>query len=144
MKQNTYKRKPQSPSPLTDSLSPQSAVLGPSLLNFRDYQRRAFENKTSGIEVWLWARQVGKSFCLAAWAVDRLLSRPGRLVTVLSNSKVNGMELNRRCAEICEKLGQAYEQVDLSPDNRFETMNAETRIFVNGQIGITLPDLADA
>src|SRR5258706_15142869 len=86
---------------------------GSSLLDFRSYQRRAFDNKSSGIEVWLWGRQTGKSFTLAAWAVDRLLTRPGRLVTVLSNSKVNGMELNVHCAKVCEKLGQAFEQEDL-------------------------------
>lgn len=108
---------------------------GPALLRFRPYQRAAFENRTNGIEVWLWGRQTGKSFTLAAWAVDRLIVSPGRTVTMLSNSKFNGTELNRRCAEVCAMMGQAFEQVDLSVDNRFETMRAETRITIDGKTG---------
>src|SRR5687767_2960901 len=116
--------------------SGKSVVGNPSrLLKFRPYQLEAFQNKTSGIEVWLWARQTGKSFTLAAWAVDRLISNPGRTVTILSNSKLNGIELNRKCAEICQLLGQAFEQLDLSPDNRFESFNTETRIPIAGKIG---------
>ena len=106
-----------------------------SLLKFRPYQLEAFQDKTSGILILLWARQTGKSFTLAAWAVDRLISNPGRTVTVLSNSKVNGVELNRKCAEICELLGHAFEQLDLSPDNRFESFNTETRIPIGGKVG---------
>jgi phage FluMu gp28-like protein len=121
------------PEPALDSVACPNT--GPSLLQFRKYQREAFDNNSNGIEVWLWARQTGKSFTLAAWAVDRLLSRPGRLVTVLSNSKVNGMELNLRCAEVCRLMGHAFEQEDLSPDNRYETMNCETRIYVQGRVG---------
>jgi phage FluMu gp28-like protein len=134
MKKHSYKRnkhqKPSPPNSVPSVVNPEAP-----LLDLRPYQRRAFENKTNGIEVWLWGRQTGKSFTLAAWAVDRLLTRPGRLVTVLSNSKVNGMELNRHCARVCEKLGQAFEQEDLSLDKRFETMNCETRIRVAGKVG---------
>ena len=104
----------------------------------RGYEREALENHTHGIEVWLWGRQTGKSFTLAAWAVDRLLRNPGRLVTILSNSRANGMELNLKCAEICQRLQQVFEQEDLSGDRakgRFETMNYETRVTVNGRTG---------
>jgi len=104
-------------------------------IQFRPYQKSAFCNRTNGIEVWLWGRQTGKSFTLAAWAVDRLLTRPGRLVTILSNSRINGMELNAKCAQICDQLKKAYEQEDLSPDTTFDHMNMETRITVNGQKG---------
>jgi phage FluMu gp28-like protein len=45
------------------------------------------------------------------------------------------MELNRHCADVCAKLGQAFEQEDLSPDKRYETMNCETRISVAGKVG---------
>jgi phage FluMu gp28-like protein len=141
MKKHTYRRYKHQKHP---SVSPNAGPTQPDnlkpdnlkpLLDLRPYQRRAFENKTNGIEVWLWGRQTGKSYTLAAWAVDRLLTRPGRLVTVLSNSKVNGMELNRHCADVCAKLGQAFEQEDLSPDKRYETMNCETRIRVAGKVG---------
>ena len=57
--------------------------------SFRPYQLEAFANRTHGIEVWNWGRQTGKSFTLAAWALDRLLTKPGRLVTILSNSRAN-------------------------------------------------------
>src|ERR1051325_10488237 len=142
MKKHTYRRnkhqkQSSSQSDSVNAASPVSSVSPPdaSLLEFRPYQRRAFENKTSGMEIWLWGRQTGKSYTLAAWAVDRLLTRPGRLVTVLSNSKVNGIEFNLRCAEICHKLALAFEQEDLSPDRRYETMNCETRIRVAGKVG---------
>jgi phage FluMu gp28-like protein len=113
--------------------SPPSAVS--PLINFRPYQREAFLDTTTGIEVWLWGRQTGKSFTLAAWSVNRLIQFPGRTVTILSNSKANGMELNRQCAEICRLLGQAFEQVDLSTDDRFENLNCETRVRINGRVG---------
>ena len=61
--------------------------MGEPIIRFREYQRPVFEDNETGILVLHWSRQIGKSFTLAAWAVDRLLTRPGRLVTVLSNSK---------------------------------------------------------
>jgi hypothetical protein len=105
------------------------------LIQFRPYQYEPFLNRSNGIEVWCWSRQIGKSYTLAAWAVDRLLTRPGRLVTILSNSQANGQELNLKVAEVCQKLGQAYEQLDLSEDANFESMKLETHITVNGQKG---------
>src|ERR1051325_9263964 len=96
-------------------------------LDLRPYQQDPFHNRETGIEIWLWGRQTGKSYTLAAWAVDRLLSRPGRLVTILSNSRDNGAELNRKCADICQRMATAYEQSDLSLDLRYENMNFETR-----------------
>ncbi len=105
------------------------------LINFRPYQREIFLDRASGVSLMIWGRQIGKSFTLAAWAVDRLLTRPGRLVTILSNSRDNGQELNRKCREVCEKLGAAYEQQDLSPDVTYENMNMETRITVRGKTG---------
>jgi hypothetical protein len=140
MKKHSYKRTKQSKHSASRSVASvlsMNSVLNPdsSVLEFRPYQRRAFENKTSGIEVWLWGRQTGKSYTLAAWAVDRLLTRPGFLVTVLSNSKTNGMEFNVQVAKVCEKLGQAFKSADLSPDKRYETMNCEIRIRVQGKVG---------
>jgi phage FluMu gp28-like protein len=123
-------------------------------LALRSYQRAAFENRTNGIECWLWGRQTGKSFTLAAWAIDRLVTRPGRLVTILSNSLVNGAELNHKCAEIARLYEQAFSlnpnlnltpnllpgadsptfiEQNFSPDLRFECMNYEIR-FINGDI----------
>ena len=104
-------------------------------LDLGPYQTKAYGNRSAGVEVWLWGRQTGKSYTLAAWAVDRLMTRPGRLVTVLSNSRINGMELNAKCAQVCDQIQQAYEQVDLSPDATFENMNMETRIRFRGKVG---------
>jgi phage FluMu gp28-like protein len=101
----------------------------------RPYQQAAFDNRTNGVEVWLWGRQTGKSYTLAAWAVDRLITRPGRLVTILSNSLNNGAELNAKCAEIARLYQQSFEQADLSPQPKFECMNYETRITVAGKTG---------
>jgi hypothetical protein len=56
-------------------------------IHFRPYQIPIFQDNTTGVSILHWARQIGKSYVLAAWSVDRLLSRPGGLVTVLSNSR---------------------------------------------------------
>jgi phage FluMu gp28-like protein len=124
-------------------------------LFLRPYQRDAFENRTHGIECWLWGRQTGKSFTLAAWAVDRLLTRPGRLVTILSNSLSNGAELNQKCAEIarlyekalCHRLTPTpnpnftlnpnpltFEQDTPTPNIRFECMSYEIRVRIGGAV----------
>lgn len=105
------------------------------LIQFRPYQIPVFNDRETGILVLPWSRQIGKSFVLAAWAVDRLLTRPGRLVVILSNSRDNGQELNMKVADICEQLGAAFVQEDLSPDVTYENMNMETRITVGGKTG---------
>lgn len=77
----------------------------PTPINFRPFQLPVFTDRESGVLVLHWSRQIGKSYVLAAWAVDRLLTRPGRLVTVLSNSRDNGAEFVQKCAEICRLFG---------------------------------------
>ena len=84
------------------------------VIQFREYQRPVFLDNETGVLVLHWSRQIGKSFTLAAWAVDRLLTRPGRLVTVLSNSKDNGAEFALKCREVLNLLGVAKEAVGLS------------------------------
>lgn len=114
------------------------------IILFRDYQKAIFLDRTTGLVVIHWSRQIGKSFTLAAWAVDRLLTMPaGHLVTVLSNSKDNGAEFAIKAAEVCRKLDQAFEMVDgdqgLIDENKFresgvdyEAMRFEIRITING------------
>lgn len=115
------------------------------LVRFRKYQERVFWDHTTKTLIIHWSRQVGKSYTLAAWAVDRLLRKPGRLVTVLSNSRANGLEFVLKCQEVCRKLGQALEmehnhaeldkRTDLSEDMKYDMMRGEIRITVDGQIG---------
>lgn len=117
----------------------------PGLVTFRKYQERVFWDHTTKTLIIHWSRQIGKSYTLAGWAVDRLLRYPGRLVTVLSNSRANGAEFVIKCQEVCRKLGQALEldsnqaqldgRVDLSEDMKFDMMRHEVRITVNGQTG---------
>ncbi len=105
-------------------------------VRLRSYQRAVFEDHTSGIVVLHWSRQIGKSFVLAAWAVIRLLSRPGRLVTVLSNSRENGAEFLTKCAEICALNGTRFDTVVRShPKLEFEDMRMELRIRYRGKVG---------
>src|SRR6476469_6016101 len=104
-------------------------------ITFRPYQKDAFENRTHGLECWCWGRQTGKSFTLAAWAVDRLITRPGRLVTILSNSLSNGAELNRKCAEIARYYTRLFQHADLSSAPEFDCMNYETRLQVGDKTG---------
>lgn len=105
-----------------------------SILSFRPYQQDVFNDRESGVEVLCWSRQIGKSFVLAAWAVDRLLTRPGRLVTVLSNSKDNGSEFALKCAEVCRALGVAMESADYS-GIEYDDMRFEISITVKGKKG---------
>lgn len=105
-----------------------------SIIKFRPYQLEVFDDRESGVQVLCWSRQIGKSFVLAAWAVDRLLTRPGRLVTVLSNSKDNGSEFALKCAEVCRELGVAMESVDYS-GIEYADMRFEISITVKGRKG---------
>ncbi len=102
---------------------------------FRPYQWPVFHDRSSGIMILHWSRQIGKSFTLAAWAVDRLLTRPGRLVTVLSNSRDNGAEFVAKCAEVCRLNGTEFESVDKSRGVQFQNMRMEVRIRANGRTG---------
>ena len=43
-------------------------------IKFRAYQKPIFLDRTSGILILHWSRQIGKSFTLASWSGDRLLT----------------------------------------------------------------------
>jgi len=114
------------------------------LISFRGYQKPVFWDHTTKTLILHWARQIGKSYTLAGWAVDRLLRYPGRLVTVLSNSRDNGAEFVIKAREICQKLGQAIEtesnqdeldRANLAEDVKYSLMQFEIRIAVNGKVG---------
>jgi len=116
-----------------------------ALVNYRKYQQRVFWDDQTKTVIVHWSRQIGKSYTLAGWAVKRLLTRPGRLVTVLSNSRDNGAEFVMKCQEICRKLGQAIEiesnkeeldaRTDLAEDVKYELMRFEVRITVDDGSG---------
>lgn len=129
------------------------------LIKFRSYQQPVFSDRATGILILHWSRQIGKSFTLAAWAVDRLLSQLVHnntwLITVLSNSRDNGAEFVLKCHEVCRQLGIAqinlaeeqalkvqeigdaavYVEDDQSPDLTYENMRMEVRLNLNGKIG---------
>ncbi len=102
---------------------------------FRGYQQAIFQDETSGILILHWSRQIGKSHVLAAWAVQRLLRHPGRLVLVLSNSRDNGAEFVQKCADLTLRMGALPEMEDLSPDLSYRNMRMEVRITVEGKVG---------
>jgi phage FluMu gp28-like protein len=116
------------------------------LVQFRPYQEIVFKDRSTGVVVLHWSRQIGKSFTLAAWAVDRLITRPGRLVTVLSNSRDNGGEFAKKAADLMVLLGYAEAQygeekagtssmADLSEDDwRVENMRFEVRLTLKDPI----------
>ena len=107
----------------------------PPLVPFRNYQQPVFWDHTTKTVILHWSRQIGKSYTLAGWAVDRLLRYPGRLVTVLSNSRDNGAEFVLKCQEVCQKLGQAIEVEDLSKDISYDEMRFEIKITIAGKTG---------
>lgn len=111
-----------------------AAVVLAAAIQFRAYQEPVFTDRSSGIKILFWSRQIGKSFTMACWIVDRMLTRPGRLITVLSNSRDNGAELNQKIREVCEKLGEVIEQDDNSVDLKYENMAFESRIKVAGKV----------
>jgi len=127
-----------------------------ALVKFRKYQHPVFLDRKSGILVLHWSRQIGKSYTLAAWAVDRLLAQLQRynswLITVLSNSKDNGAEFVIKCQDICNQLGMVMEKTrkadiigdaavydcsDNSPDLTYDNMRMEVRITVRADDGTT-------
>jgi phage FluMu gp28-like protein len=105
-----------------------------ALVQLRLFQQPVFWSQ-AGLLALHWSRQIGKSYVLAAWAVYRLLTRPGRLVTVLSNSRDNGAEFIRKCSEICQLLNVAFEKEDLSAGDLIENMRIECRIKVDRKWG---------
>lgn len=135
---------PLSPAQASEALDP--------IIKFRAYQLPVFLDRTTGILVLHWSRQIGKSYTLAAWAVDRLLTRPGRLVTVLSNSRDNGAEFLQKCTEVCRSMNLAERKAseeaqavgdanvfvaeDQSPDLSYEAMRMECRVTVRDAQGI--------
>lgn len=125
---------------------PTSKADAPGLVLFRKYQEPVFWDHTTKTQLIHWSRQIGKSYTLAAWAVERLLRFPGRLVTVLSNSRDNGGEFVIKVEEICRQMGAVIESIesnqdelntrsDLSEDLKFEAMRFEVRITVKGRTG---------
>ena len=105
------------------------------LVSFRRYQQPAFWDHSTKTIIEHWSRQIGKSYTYAAWAVDRLLRHPGRLVTVLSNSRDNGAEFVAKAREVCEKLGQAVEIESGTDDSEYANMRHEVRLSVEGKTG---------
>lgn len=101
-------------------------------IKFRAYQKPVFFDRESGIAILHWSRQIGKSFTLASWAVDRLLTQLQKydswLITVLSNSRDNGAEFVIKAQEVCNKLGVVMDSSDDSPDLTYDNMRMEVRV----------------
>ena len=113
---------------------PVAARKGVKPVAFRKYQRPVFSDRTAGIIILHWSRQIGKSFTLASWAVDRILDKlktnDSWLVTVLSNSRDNGAEFVIKAQDVCNKLGIYMQTSDDSPDLTYDNMKMEVRITV--------------
>jgi phage FluMu gp28-like protein len=104
-------------------------------IQMRPYQLEAFKNHENGIELWLWGRQCGKSFTLAAWALQRLILHPGRLVTVLSNSLENGRELKWKCHELCCALKLYLDEIGRSKEYNHTTTDRGIRVRFGEKMG---------
>lgn len=102
------------------------------VISFRRYQEPVFRDHKHKTVILHWSRQIGKSFTLAAWAIDRLLrqlkSYDQWLITVLSNSRDNGAEFVMKCTDVCSKMGAVIESEDLSEDLKPENMRFEVKI----------------
>lgn len=121
-----------------------ASVLCAGLISFRVYQEPVVFDHETKTQILHWSRQIGKSYTLAAWVVDRCLRFPGRLVTVLSNSRDNGAEFVLKCEEHLQKLGAAMEiesnrdeldaAADMAEDLKFDAMRFEIKITVEGKV----------
>jgi phage FluMu gp28-like protein len=145
------KGSPASLPPLFPSAAPAGGTPVPdirSLMKFRVFQEPVVHDMESKILILHWSRQIGKSYALAAWAVNRLLLHPGRLVTVLSNSRDNGAEFVLKAREICDEMGRLFEAVtvesnqaeldgrgDLSESLKYDAMRFEIKFTVKGMQG---------
>jgi phage FluMu gp28-like protein len=111
---------------------PQEDETSAPTLPLRQFQKPVYHDRTSGILILHWSRQIGKSFVLAAWAVDRISEQLKRydnwLITVLSNSRDNGGEFVRKCDEVCHRLGVAIEKKDASADLTYQNLKMEIRM----------------
>lgn len=132
-------------SPRIAPLRPGAGAPPKGMIDFREYQKTIFWDNETGVLVLHWSRQIGKSYTLAAWAVNRLLTRPGRLVTVLSNSKSNGGEFMQKCIEVCNRLkkkmaemGAAVDSADMVPDLEVSPFRMEVRITMPDDDGTTV------
>lgn len=128
------------------------AVVASALIKFFTWQKPVFSDRKTGVLILFCSRQIGKSFVLAAWAVDRILQQLTKaennswLITVLSNSRDNGGEFALKVHEVCNKLGQVFalesnndeleKRSDISEDVKFELMRFEIRITINGPGGV--------
>lgn len=95
----------------------------------RSYQQTVFDDTSSGILVLLWARQIGKTHTLAAWALHRLMTRPGRTVTIISNSERNGREFIYRITDFCRQIQES------DPTFRFKVTRNEVRLIDENNSG---------
>ena len=114
------------------------------LIKHRVYQREVFRHALRRLFL-LWARQDGKSFTLASDALDRMMAKPGRLITFISASIVLGsefllkevqiwslfLELYRKAAEQAGlKLTSTADGLDLDAmADLFEHSKLETRLW---------------
>ena len=109
------------------------------VIAFRGYQQPVFLDRTTGLVLLHWSRQIGKSYTLASWAVDRLLSQlqthNSWLVTVLSNSRDNGAEFVLKAAEVCKQLGLAQRAVAQGGSARAASGVASQREATHREIG---------
>ncbi len=85
-------------------------------LKLRTYQLPVFLFRGKFLLV-EFARQTGKSFTMANWAVARLLERLSRpevrnwLIVVISNSKSNGIEFGQKISDVLEAVREADAQI---------------------------------
>ena len=102
-------------------------------MNLRSYQTPIFNDNTTPVLGLHWARQTGKSTVLAAWAVDRLLTRPGRLVTVLTACEHSAAKFAAQCQAACADRAALCEMVTICtlPD----PSATQIRIKIDGRPG---------
>lgn len=100
-------------SPATDE--PVATFAQGPVVKARTYQLGILFDQTTKVLVVECARQLGKSFTLANWAVKRLMTKladgaASWLIVVISNSKANGVEFGMKAAEAVRGLVAAEEQ----------------------------------
>lgn len=90
------------------------------LIQFRQYQQAVFRHRLRRLLL-LWRRQSGKSFYLAAEALDWMMETPGVLVTFISASIVLGTEILLKEAALWAGMLEKLRQAAAAANMRLET-----------------------
>lgn len=95
------------------------------LIQLRTYAQPVFWDDATGIQLWLWRRQAGKSFTAACKALRRMMLIPGLSSFFVSASVALAAEFIRKEAEVWQKVLAAYRAACEAANQELHTYSVE-------------------